>query len=78
MIEHVWTMHPDAKQWDQENYVCKLTKRIPHNRPCDRCGVLVTEGYIHQKCLREELEEMRRERSYLRRLGTQLSPCDQG
>lgn len=53
-------MHLKAEEWDELNgnrassHLIKGDKFIPINRPCDWCGAVVDEGYIHNTCLREE------------------------
>ena len=60
------TIHINAERWDsypqnkhQGNHF------IPHGRPCDRCGEIVAEGYIHDECLKAELAS-----GYFRGCGT--------
>ncbi len=58
-------MHPKAKQWNEENGVntewpkgepWPKDKPQPTNRPCDWCGELVGEGFIHKECLKLEAD----------------------
>ena len=52
--------HPHAEAWDLYHQV-RGSLHIPYNRPCDRCGELVAEGFIHPSCLGPELRMIRRE-----------------
>jgi hypothetical protein len=58
-------MHIKAKQWDKEQGFdtsfgtgkpYPKDKPLPQNRPCDWCGEIVVEGFIHLKCRIKEQE----------------------
>ncbi len=55
-------MHKAAKKWDRQhgdfsrNFDCRKHKP-PKNRPCDWCGEIVDEGFIHEKCVLKECEK---------------------
>jgi hypothetical protein len=56
-------MHHKAKEWEREHGINTSFATgqspppgtpAPKNRPCDWCGEIVEEGYIHPQC--QELE----------------------
>lgn len=54
-------MHDLAAKWDDEHGITKaVAKKMsdsgkpPKNRPCDWCGKVVREGWIHDKCADKE------------------------
>ena len=57
------TMHSKAKAWDKAHPTRNNMDRVrtPRNRPCDWCGKPVKLGYIHLRCLEQELNIPKRE-----------------
>lgn len=54
-------IHQSAKRWDKKHAkspnhnIIKDDKLIPLNRPCDRCGEIVGQGFIHSECAEIEM-----------------------
>jgi hypothetical protein len=52
-------MHPEARLWDAKHHMTQESRSVPKGRPCDLCGRAVDEGFIHLRCLNQEIESYR-------------------
>lgn len=63
-------MHKKAKAWDKKYRTSNAQNKkvlvagnevfIPLNRPCDWCGKLTKEGFIHGECLLKDSPKLER------------------